>query len=276
MYRFVASDMDETFLNHNHSIPEANIQAVYRLKELGVSFVPCSGRPYDSVVGSLEPIRDCLDYVISYNGACINRIGENDPIQAHDMPFSTIQTLFKHGVEIGIGMHVYQMDGRVWCWQLDDSELHRIDGLMNIALLPSPSIDFLEDVPMAKILYYSPSDEYLHAEAAAMANMLPANVATTFSSGRYLEFVRSDIDKGTGIADLAHMLHISLDDVIACGDAPNDDAMIQAAGVGVVVSNADPQTAALASYRAQASCDDGVLAEVLKRFIEPQHHSNQV
>ena len=131
MYRFVASDMDETFLNHNHSIPEANIQAVYRLKELGVSFVPCSGRPYDSVVGSLEPIRDCLDYVISYNGACINRIGENDPIQAHGMPFNTIQTLFKHGVEIGIGMHVYQMDGRVWCWQLDDSELHRIDGLMN-------------------------------------------------------------------------------------------------------------------------------------------------
>lgn len=272
MYRFVASDMDETFLNHAHCIPEANIQAVYRLKELGVSFVPCSGRPYDSVVGSLEAIRDCLDYVISYNGACINRIGDDKPIQAHGMPFNTIQTLFQHGVEIGIGMHIYQMDGRVWCWKLDDSELHRIDGLMNIALLSSPSIDFLADVPLAKILYYSPSDEQLHTVAAAMADMLPTNVATTFSSGRYLEFVRSDIDKGTGIADLARMLNVSLSDVIACGDAPNDDAMLQAAGVGVAVRNADPQTAALASYCAEATCDDGVLTEVLKRFIEPQHH----
>lgn len=275
MYRFIASDMDETFLNHAHCIPEANIQAVHRLKDLGVSFVPCSGRPYDSVVGSLEPIRDCLDYVISYNGACINRIGDEKPIQAYGMPFDTIQTLFEHGVEIGIGMHVYQMDGKVWCWQLDDSEFHRIDGLMNIALLSSPSIDFLANVPMAKILYYSSSDKRLHSEAAAIKDMLPANVATTFSSGRYLEFVRSDIDKGTGIADLAQMLHTPLDNVIACGDAPNDDAMLKAAGVGVAVRNADPQTAALASYHASATCDDGVLAEVLERFIEPEHRMNQ-
>ena len=43
MYRLVASDMDETFLAHDHSIPQANIEAIRRMRELGVLFVPASG-----------------------------------------------------------------------------------------------------------------------------------------------------------------------------------------------------------------------------------------
>ena len=40
MYRLVASDMDETFLDSNHAIPEANIRALKRMKELGGSARP--------------------------------------------------------------------------------------------------------------------------------------------------------------------------------------------------------------------------------------------
>ena len=44
MYRLVASDMDETFLDADHAIPEANLRALRRMRELGVLFVPSSGR----------------------------------------------------------------------------------------------------------------------------------------------------------------------------------------------------------------------------------------
>ena len=47
--------------------------------------------------------------------------------------------------------------------------------------------------------------------------------------------------------------------------------MLEAAGVGVVVSNASADALAIADYRAKASCDDGVFAEVLEHFIEPEH-----
>ena len=40
MYRLVAGDMDETFLDSNHAIPEANIRALKRMKELGGSVRP--------------------------------------------------------------------------------------------------------------------------------------------------------------------------------------------------------------------------------------------
>ncbi len=45
MYKLIASDMDETFLDGTHSIPAANVEALRRLRELGVLFVPSSGRP---------------------------------------------------------------------------------------------------------------------------------------------------------------------------------------------------------------------------------------
>lgn len=38
--------MDETFLDSNHAIPEANIRSLKRMKELGVLLVPSSGRWY--------------------------------------------------------------------------------------------------------------------------------------------------------------------------------------------------------------------------------------
>ena len=36
MYRLVASDMDGTFLTEEHILPQANIDAVLRMRELGV------------------------------------------------------------------------------------------------------------------------------------------------------------------------------------------------------------------------------------------------
>lgn len=44
MYRLVASDMDETFLDADHAIPASNLQALKRMRELDVLFVPSSGR----------------------------------------------------------------------------------------------------------------------------------------------------------------------------------------------------------------------------------------
>ena len=39
MYRLVASDMDETFLNQEHKIPQANIDAIAEMRSKGVLFV---------------------------------------------------------------------------------------------------------------------------------------------------------------------------------------------------------------------------------------------
>ena len=275
MYQLVATDMDETFLGFDHTVPQANIDAILRMRELGVLFVPASGRAYGSIMGSLRDLPPaCLEdgYVISYNGGCINRIGEEKPIISHRIAFETVNALFQHAVFLGdIGMHIYQQDGTVWGWNLTDTEYSYLAGHIDITPLEGDSIEFLRDVPLAKCLYVYENLDLLHELALTMDPELTEGLSTTFSSGRYYEFNPSGVDKGAGLRALAELLGIDVADTIACGDSANDMAMLEAAGVGVVVSNATADAVAIADYQAKSSCDDGVFAEVLEHFIEPQH-----
>lgn len=275
MYQLVATDMDETFLDRSHQIPQANIDAILRMRELGVLFVPASGRAYGSIMDSLRDLPEaCLadSYVISYNGGCINRAGENQPLIASEISFDAVKRLFDHAVFLGdIGMHIYTQAGDVWGWNIIQSELDYLEGHMELKLFDGDSIEFLRDVPLSKCLYVYEGLDLLHELELTMDPALTEGLSTTFSSGRYYEFNPAGVDKGSGLRKLAEMLGIDIADTIACGDSANDIAMLEAAGVGVVVSNATPDAIAIADYQARSSCDDGIFAEVLQEFIEPQH-----
>ncbi len=271
MYRIVATDMDETFLGSDHRVPQANVEAILAMRKKGVLFVPASGRAYGSIMGSLRDLpAACLEdsYVISYNGGCINRVGENEPIISSRIGFDRVQALFDYAADAGeIGMHIYTMDGKVWGWNLTDSELSYLDGHMDITVFEGTSIDFLRDVPLSKCLYVYEDLDLLHELSLAMDPALADGLCTTFSSGRYYEFNPAGVDKGAGLRALAELLDVPLEQTIACGDSANDIAMLEAAGLGVVVSNATPDAVAASDYVAESSCNDGIFAEVWEKFI---------
>lgn len=275
MYQLVATDMDETFLGFDHTVPQANIDAILRMRELGVLFVPASGRAYGSIMNSLRDLpAECLadSYVISYNGGCINRVGDPTPLISNRMPFEVVDRLFKHAAFLGdIGMHIYTQAGDIWGYNITQSELDYLAGHMEIQLFEGDDIEFLRDVPLSKCLYVYENLDLLHELALTMDPALTEGLSTTFSSGRYYEFNPAGVDKGSGLRELAERLGIDIKDTIACGDSANDMAMIEAAGLGVVVSNATPDAVAIADYQAASSCDDGIFAEVLEKFIEPEH-----
>ncbi|MBM6860317.1 HAD family phosphatase, partial [Clostridium saudiense] len=54
MIKLIASDMDGTLLNTNHTISEGNIEAIRKAQQLGVKFAIVTGRSYDGV----KPIAD--------------------------------------------------------------------------------------------------------------------------------------------------------------------------------------------------------------------------
>lgn len=273
MFRIVASDMDETFLARDGSVPPANIDAIRRLRALGCLFVPCSGRPYPSVMDSIARVPSELmegSYVVTYNGACINRYGEDEPLSTHGMDFDKIEALYEYGLNQDVGIHVYQLDGTVWTTRLAEDERAYLAGRMRTRDFEAADLSFLRNVPLAKILFVRGNGlPFLHRLADAMPSELLEGVDVTYSSGRYLEFMPHGVNKGTGLAALAELVGCSLDETIACGDAANDLAMVEAAGVGVAAANATDGLAEHADYTTRATCDDGVIAEVVERIVEP-------
>ena len=268
MYRVIASDMDETFLDRSHGIPPANIAAVARMRERGMLFVPASGRPYGSILASLGSMPlDLLEgsYVISFNGGCITRVGDDGPIVSASLPFPRLKALFDYGTMLDVGIHVYELAGTVRTWNIDEEETAYLRGHMATRPLAEPSVEGLAATPCAKILYCLPGGiDRLRDILATMPAELLEDIAPTFSSERYLEFNPAGVDKGTGLARLADLVGVPLSETIACGDADNDIAMLKAAGVAV--ANANDATREQADYRATATCDDGVIAEVWERF----------
>lgn len=141
---------------------------------------------------------------------------------------------------------------------------------MDYELMDEPTLDFLKDVPIAKVLYcISDSTDELWCIEKGIPADLKVGTSTTFRSERYLEFNPKDVDKGAGLQQLAELLDVDLADTIAVGDAANDASMVAAASVGVCVANAHDGLDQVANYQAQSTNDDGMLKEILEKIVLP-------
>lgn len=276
MYKLVATDMDETFLDHDHQIPEANIRAMQRMKELGVLFVPSSGRWYSSIMDNfahLDPAMLEGSYVISYNGGFINRVGDPNPLTSCGIGRACAEELYALGRELGKCMHVNVADGHVFVCDAPEAErtyLEKISGVTHFSSAEHTDLSFLDSRDIVKLIFMDPDFEGLQQlgrELEPMAQRL--GVEITFSSKRYLEFMPAGIDKGYGLKKLAEMLGIPMDQVIGVGDSANDLAMIKAAGLGVGVANVTDDVRPYCDIVLESTGDDGAFEELVEKYLEP-------
>lgn len=276
MYKLVATDMDETFLDHDHQIPEANIRAMQRMKELGVLFVPSSGRWYSSIMDNFAHLDPALlegSYVISYNGGFINRVGDPNPLTSCGIGRACAEELYALGRELGKCMHVNVADGHVFVCDAPEAErtyLEKISGVTHFSSAEHTDLSFLDRRDIVKLIFMDPDFEGLQQlgrELEPMAQRL--GVEITFSSKRYLEFMPAGIDKGYGLKKLAEMLGIPMDQVIGVGDSANDLAMIKAAGLGVGVANVTDDVRPYCDIVLESTGDDGAFEELVEKYLEP-------
>lgn len=276
MYKLVATDMDETFLDHGHQIPEANIRAMQRMKELGVLFVPSSGRWYSSIMDNFAHLDPALlegSYVISYNGGFINRVGDPKPLTSCGIGRACAEELYALGRELGKCMHVNVADGHVFVCDAPEAErtyLEKISGVTHFSSAEHTDLSFLDSRDIVKLIFMDPDFEGLQQlgrELEPMARRL--GVEITFSSKRYLEFMPAGIDKGYGLKKLAEMLGIPMDQVIGVGDSANDLAMIKAAGLGVGVANVTDDVRPYCDAVLESTGDDGAFEELVEKYLEP-------
>ena len=243
MYRIVASDMDETFLDGRHEIPPANLEALARMRELGILFVPSSGRGYLSIMDNFADVDPALmegTYVLSYNGANINRFGD---------PVSLCERELDHTLANRL-------------WRLGISSLKRI------VEHDEPDLDAFPVI--SKMLFMNEDLGWLHEFAEkSVRPLLGHHAEITYSSGRYLEVIPAGADKGTGLLRLAEMLGVDVSETIGIGDSANDREMIEAAGLGVGVANVSDDVRPLCDLVLDTRGQDGAFMELVDRVIIP-------
>ena len=109
------------------------------------------------------------------------------------------------------------------------------------------------------------SEAVTKAIADAVAERFPL-IKTTSSTWNNLELNIATAHKGNSLRRFAEHLGFTLDNCMALGDGTNDLSMIEAAGLGVAMSNAHPFVLAAADHVTVSNDENGV-AKAIRDFV---------
>ena len=269
-YKLIASDLDETLLNDDKHVGLKTLQAIAAARQLGVHFVPVTGRGFTLIRRTLTElnVKDAAqEYVISFNGAAITENKDEQVLTKKLMDFQTINTLFQIGVKNQAVMHIYTLTD-IYVYNMDKDEKEYLDKMgFSYCDFSQPSIMFLKDQPLIKISYKDKE----RANLDDLYSQIPASIlektAVTYSSNRYMEFNQAGVNKGQGLLKLGQFLNIKPSEIIAIGDSANDLSMIRMSGLGVAVQNAATEIKDNANYVTSNDYNHNAVAEVIKKFI---------
>ena len=95
---------------------------------------------------------------------------------------------------------------------------------------------------------------------------LPDDLCVVRTAPFYLEIIPVSINKGKALLDVCSHLDINPADTAAFGDSENDIPMLQAAGCGVAMGNAEDAVKAVADKVTLSNNSDGI-AHALRELI---------
>ena len=263
-YKMLVLDLDDTLLTDDHTISNKNKNMLLKAQELGVKVVLASGRPTPAMMHFAHELRlaDFGSYVISFNGAIITDMGNQQVLFERSLTKDEIHRLHDFSLENNVHIITYSNKGVI-------SETHSeyIDVELKLTGMPHRKVDSFKDEVNASavkcILLEEPGylklvEHKLKAERS--------DLSVSLSKPFFLEVMPQGIDKAASIDVLAQRLGIKQEEVIAVGNAGNDLTMIQYAGLGVWVDNVTPELRHHADVIVASNNNDGV-AEVVERFI---------
>lgn len=269
MYKLIVCDLDETLLDRDARISKQNEQAIKAFVAQGGHFVPNTGRSFLSIQDDLQQLgllQQPGQYVISYNGGAIVENAGNQVLTTNPLDFATVKKIYDIARAEQVSGHIYTLEN-LYVWQPSVAERQYLDQ-RGVKYMPVPddSLDFLRTQPLMKIILQDDDPARREALGQAIPKQVTTPLATTFSSGRYVEFNHVAADKGKATLQLAAKLGVKPDEIMALGDNSNDLAMITAAGLGVSVQNGTDVVKAAADYVTTADHAHSAVAEAIEKF----------
>lgn len=259
-------DLDETLLNDKGEIPDINSEAIKQAYQKGIKIVLCSGRSNMSLKKFIDNLGVSKDgYAIAFNGGIIYKTDTNEIISEHllndDYAREIIEKCRKYDVHI-----MMYCNQKLWI----DRCTQKIEDYANKSKLVPVLVDNLINAtvqPVSKVIIIGKNRILKVVEEDFKNEGWNNKISTFFSSERLYEFNPLGIDKGSGLRELANYLNIDIKDVIAIGDNYNDISMIQTAGLGIAVKNANDEIKSIADYVTERDNNEGAVAEVIEKYI---------
>lgn len=263
----LALDLDGTLTDSKKRISERTKESIDKFIAAGGTVALASGRPTFGVM----PVAKILEldkkggYILSYNGGCFLDCKNNKQLFMKELTHEYLPILEKQAKDFGINLMTYNGD-KAYALDIDEQyymiEIN-INHFIRVKADPlTPQITF----PIIKCLMTADGD-YLAKVEKEMKKYWEGKLNIVRSEPYFLEVTEVGIDKASTITNMVKKLGKSVDNLICCGDGFNDLSMIQAAGIGVAMANAQERVRAAADYITKSNDEDGI-ADVVENLFK--------
>jgi len=265
-YRIIALDLDGTLTNSKKEISPLTLHALLEIQKKGFKVVIATGRPTPGcrVLARTLQLDVYGSYILSYNGGQITDCSTGRIVFHKTLPHEVIPALFDFALANDIGLTTYTDTHMITGTRTD----RYMESESKINSLPIKTVpDFVEfvDFDINKCLVTADPDHLMKVESR-LKEMYGDSLNIYRSEPYFLEIMPKDIDKAEGLKMLLSELGLSKEQLISCGDGYNDITMIQYAGLGVAMENAQAHVKSIADYITSSNDNNGIL-HVIERFI---------
>lgn len=274
--RIIALDLDGTLLDSQKNLSAVNRDALAAAAAKGALIVPTTGRFF----GMMPPaIRDLpfVRYAITINGAQVYDRETDSAIIREEIPLATALGIMETLDRYDVVYDCYRMN---WGWMTAALQDKAADYATNEHYLmmirtfrkPVPELKaHLRETAAAgnvqKIMLFSRRDDSACLkDITAELNARFPDIKVTSSTANNLELNIQSAHKGNALRRFAEYLGLTLANCMAFGDGLNDFTMVEAAGLGIAMANAEPEVKRVARHITLSNDEDGVAA-ALGRFL---------
>ncbi len=270
-------DIDGTLTNDRKEITPLTLSILLKAQKLGIRLVIASGRPAIGLYqyGDLLEMSQHHGLFVCYNGSRVVDCESGEVLVNRTMSADTCRRILHHLKQfrtrpmLECGDHVLVHD--VYDCMIKDGErefnVFEYETRMNHYLLTEvPDLEAAVDGPQNKILTTGDSD-YLREHAEEMSAPFADEVAAMFTANFYYEYTPIGVDKGSALSEAMQLLNIRPEECIAFGDAENDISMLQYAGIGVAMKNAQEAVLQAADVISEKDNNHDGIAHVLMNYI---------
>lgn len=273
MIRLIALDIDGTLLRSDKTLSSRTRGAIAAARARGVRLVLITGRRYPSalrVAGELGPPPP----LVLHNGALV--VEDGAVVRCRPLARQVARDALRLGRSLG-AEPVLHCGARGEGWLLVDAAARR-SGLVAYYLERSASevrsvadldAELAQEDPL-QVMFGGTRDEMTSLLLALAAGLgARARIERTVypASGLVLlDVIDPGVGKAEALAFLQQRWRIPASETLAIGDNWNDREMVAAAGLGFVMSNADPELLALGLPVLPSNDEDGV-AQAIEEHV---------
>jgi len=272
-YDALVLDIDGTLLDDQDRLSARNVEAVARARAAGVVVMLATGRSHDGAHEIAERLAIDTPCVV-FNGAAVYDPRAAQLIEQYRLPGAFVSALLDFAQAQALLPVVSRPEGQlVRTPAAHEAEL--ISGFRNLRAVPFAELPRSEALRVTLFSKQHADSASLHAQITA-AMRGHAAYYTHFALAALAGFRSSDAQvvdvqpacqgKAEALRVLAQHHGIAAERVVAVGDAGNDIPILQAAGLGVAMGNATPETKQ-AAHRVIGHNESDALAELIEELF---------